>query len=510
MTKLALQMAGLSALLCNMVRVQASSSAYHHIQVGGPANQITTGEIRIDLPSESFQNLKFNITPYSLQNEYSPYYDQYSAGYQPSAYSYPKTQTNKQSSLSAYKSPPQVSYKPAPVVSYKPSPSIPHPVYSYPQTTYNQPQVSYNQTKYTRPKVSYNRPSYGPIQAIQPNYQPQNQVYGYKPFKTTTLFTTPGKEPSEGDYSSYPYPYQQTVYRQPTVQKKIISVVDLKDTEEITENAPAEEVTEEERSRKTVTENAGISDGSENIYTEVFEQFSSDNLDEEAGSDSENEEAREGKTIDTDAEDFDQNSVDSVASSTSLPELIPIIFEQAEISTTDNTLHTTEKSAEPTTLLTTPSATTIAQTTTARLTTTPKFTAPTTARSKSTTPSTTTTTASSIRRRPVISFFHDPTTSTFPPPIQSVTPPGDIGQSILDKMIAAPLTVQKLLDSEEEITLKSTGDINNGVKNKDEDTGEELLKTQIDENGDEEKSRERRKIVKVRQSKSSSVNKGLF
>jgi len=483
-----------------MVRVQAFSSAYHHIQVGGPANKITTGEIRIDLPSESFHNLKFNITPYSLQNEYSPYYDQYSAGYQPSAYTQPKTQTNKQSSLSAYKSVPQGPYKPAPVVSYKPSPSIPHPVYSYPQTTYNQPQVSYiqptytqpkvlynqpqvsyNQPKYTQPKVSNSRPSYNPIQAIQPSYQPQNTVFSYKPIKATALSTKPDKVPSEGDYSSYPYPYHQTVYRQPATQKQITSVVDLKDTEEITESVPVEDVTEDERIGKIVTGNdAGLSDVSENTYTE----FNSSNFDRAPESDSETEEAREAKTIDTDVEDFDQNSVESVASSTLLPESIPIIFEEAGASTTDNTLL-----RESTTLFTTSSTTKILQTTTvrltttntARLTTTTTTTAPTTTRSTATTTApTTSSTASSIRRRPVISLFHDLTSSTSPPRIKSVTPPGDIGQSILDNMRSDTLTVQKLLDSEEEITLKTSEDKNNTVKSKDEDQSKgELLEKEL-------------------------------
>jgi hypothetical protein len=159
--------------------------------------------------------------------------------------------------------------------------------------------------------------------------------------------------------------------------------------------------------------------------------------------------------------------------------------------------------------------TAIAPTTTSRLTTTTTTTEPTTTRSITTTSSTTTTTAStttttatSIRRRPVISFFHDLTSSTSPPPIQSVTPPGDIGLSILDKMRTATLTVQKLLDSEEEITLKPTEDKSNAVKSKDEDTDGELLESEIDENGDEEKSRERRKIMKVRKSKNNGPSQG--
>ena len=60
-------------------------------------------------------------------------------------------------------------------------------------------------------------------------------------------------------------------------------------------------------------------------------------------------------------------------------------------------------------------------------------------------------------------------------------------------MRTATLTVQKLLDSEEEITLNSTEDKNNAVKSEDEDTDGELLEYEIDENG-EEKSRERKKL----------------
>ena len=64
------------------------------------------------------------------------------------------------------------------------------------------------------------------------------------------------------------------MYKKP-VSQKITSEVDLNDTEEITEIVNAEEVvTEETRTGKAVTENAaGISDTSENIYTDVFKQF---------------------------------------------------------------------------------------------------------------------------------------------------------------------------------------------------------------------------------------------
>merc|ERR1711874_181541 len=88
-------------------------------------------------------------------------------------------------------------------------------------------------------------------------------------------------------------------------------------------------------------------------------------------------------------------------------------------------------------------------------------------------------TSSSVRRRPVVSFFHDLTTSTAAPAPELVTPPGEIGQTILDKMRTATL-----LQSDEEITLRPDDHIN-------------------EESIDEENSRERRKVLKVRKPKPS-------
>merc|ERR1719209_2069557 len=90
------------------------------------------------------------------------------------------------------------------------------------------------------------------------------------------------------------------------------------------------------------------------------------------------------------------------------------------------------------------------------------------------------TTSSKIRRRPVVSVFHDVTSSTPPPVIEHVTPPGQIGQNILDKMRAATLTVATILESEEEITLTPENN----------DDGESIMKDEIDE-VEEEQSRER-------------------
>merc|ERR1711931_589140 len=102
-------------------------------------------------------------------------------------------------------------------------------------------------------------------------------------------------------------------------------------------------------------------------------------------------------------------------------------------------------------------------------------------------------TSSHIRRRPVVSVFHDVTSSAPPPVKEHVTPPGQIGQNILDKMRAATLTVETILESEEEITLTP--------RNSD---GEGIMKDENDE-GEVEQSRDRRKVVKVRKPKSSST-----
>jgi len=252
----------LSCLFVVIITAEASSSTFHHIQVGGPANQITTGEIRIDLPSESFQNIIFNVTPYSLQNQYSPYYDQYSTGYKSSAYAPPKTQTYKPESPK-----PQISYKPSPILSYKPSPSVPHPVYSFPQPTYNQPQVTYKQPTYPQPQVSHIRASYNPIQYIQPSYQPNSIVYSYKPSQKAPIVTKPepAKVSPEGEYSAFPYPYQQNR------DKEVTDVVDLKKVEDEAETE--EEIKEEARSQNVSTKNnGGIIDDSKRTYKEVFDE----------------------------------------------------------------------------------------------------------------------------------------------------------------------------------------------------------------------------------------------
>jgi len=427
----------LSCLFVVIITAEASSSTFHHIQVGGPANQITTGEIRIDLPSESFQNIRFNITPYSLQSQYSPYYDQYSTGYKPSAYAPPKTPTYKTESPK-----PQLSYKTSPVVSYKPLPSIPHPVYSFPQPVYNQPQVSHI------------RPSYNSIQHIQPSYQPNSIVYSYKPSQTTAIVTKPKlvKVSPEGDYSAYPYPYQQDK------DEEIADVVDFKAKEEA-----------------------------------VTEKESSD---------------RGGKILVIDADSIDPVTI--------LPEFVPTIFEEAGLSTKGNNKVTPGTALELTTTIpvTETPSTTDATLSTVLTTSTSIRRRPvislfsdlttSTTTHRPTTTSTTTTTApilttripspsSSIRRRPVISLFHDLSPSTSTTSTDPVTPPGDIGQTILDKIRTVTLTVESIQESDDEIALKT------GVGN-----NEEELESEINNTGDEEKQREQRKIIKVRKPKTNN------
>jgi len=500
MTELALH---LSCLFVVIITAEASSSTFHHIQVGGPANQITTGEIRIDLPSESFQNIRFNITPYSLQSKFSPYYDQYSTVYQPSAYAPPKTQTYKPESPK-----PQISYKTSPVVSYKPLPSIPHPVYSFPQPVYNQPQESYKQPTYSQPQVSHIRPSYNSIQHIQPSYQPNTIVYSYKPSQAA-IVTKPklNKVSPEGDYSAYPYPYQQNR------DEEIADVVDLKAEEEaVTEAATEEEVKEEARSENIwLAKDEMTSDDFKNSFKEGFENIKNYSKDEKESSDSNGDKAREGKILVINAD-----SIDPVAVTTLLPEFVPDIFEEARLSNKGNnqvtpgtelelttSIHVTET---PSTVAATLSKVSTTSSTIRRRPVISFFNDLTTSTTthRPTTTSTTTTTApilttripspsSSIRRRPVISLFHDLSSSTSTTATDPVTPPGDIGQTILDKIRTVTITVESILESDDGIALKT------GVGN-----NEQELESEINKTGDKEKLREQRKIVKVRKPKTNN------
>jgi len=592
MAELALSLSFLSVAA---LTVEGSSSAYHRIQVGGPANQITTGEIRIDLPSQSFQNLKFNITPYSLQNEYSPYYDQYTPGYKPSAYTPPKQQTYKPqppkpqisykpapvasykpapvvaykpAPVVSYKPAPVVSYKPAPVVSYKPSPSIVHPVYSFTrpklvnsQPSYHQPKITYSQPAYTQPNVIFTsfaqtKPSVTTPKASEkntPTPTPAPEIVSSSTTSSPVVYiNNPPQAAAEGYYGAYSYPYQQSSYT------NIKSVVDLKGTEEVTEAAPVEEVTEVAQSEDEVSEKAKtdyetifrkfVSYGSEPVKS-VEENVSSEpEGSDELSSDDEkadDDEPRKPKTIDTDADTSNLNSINSVESATLLPEFVPVIIEEGAVS--PNTEVTPTQSTQTTTVTTnvTPTSSTVRRrpvtsflhdsvttrastatsgsssirrrpvtsvfhdsfTTTIKQTTTVSTVTPTTRKPITTTKITTTakaattngivslgTTSSNIRRRPVVSVFHDVTSSTPAPAIEHVTPPGQIGQNILDKMRAATLTVETILETEEEITL--TPENNND--------GESITKDENDE-GEVEQSRERRKVVKVRKPKSSST-----
>jgi len=250
------------------------------------------------------------------------------------------------------------------------------------------------------------------------------------------------------------------------------------------------------------------SDSSETTFEEVFEKFNSYSLDEKETSDSEGEEAREARILVIDDETLDFNSNDPVAVTTLLPEFVPIIFEEAKLFTPGTILGITTTLP----LTTTPSNTvfpTLSEFSIRRRPVISVFNDLTTSTTtlRPTTSSTTTTTkapivtatsslnaspSSSIRRRPVISLFHDLNPSTsLPASSAPATPPGDIGQTILDKIRTVTLTVESILESDEEINSKA--DVENI------ETG---LESEINNAGDEENLRDRRKIVKVRKPKS--------
>jgi len=436
----------LSVLLYNMLHVEASSSTYHHIQVGGPDNKITTGEIRIDLPSESFQNLKFNITPYSLQSEYSPYYDQYSTGYQPSLHSQPKAAQyrpipSKQPLQLVNKSPVKLSYKPRPQEIYNPLPSIPKPIYSYPHASYKQPsytshKVSYSKPSYSQPKESYIQPSYTVskasythVQSIPPSnpqntqsYQRPVQVLSFSPVKTaasTKLGSS--KLPSEGDYFAYPYPYQHTGYTK----------YDTKEDED--GDASKGDIKEEGRSGNPIittpvgtneiskiSEENEVLDETEIILSEVFTSSSQQetNLD------------REPKNVDFDVDDSNSNSIDSIAATTLLPSVVPIVFDDIGVSTLNENILSTEPILEST------NTTSTIQPTTERIV--PDV-----------------TTESLVRRRPVVSFFRDVTTSTQAPSIAIQKQSDERGQLSIKLFNSAKQTKNdQIIDSNKSDKLK--------------------------------------------------------
>merc|ERR1711892_1346507 len=175
----------------------------------------------------------------------------------------------------------------------------------------------------------------------------------------------------EGDYSGYPYPYQQNK------DKEITEVVDLKEETEDTISAPVEEVKEEARSGNINGKDGEKSDGSKNTVEEVFEKFNSYSLAEKESSEGDGEEAREAKILVIDDETSNFNPIDPIAVTTLLPEFVPNIFEEAGLSTKGN------KQVTPGTRL---EITTVPLTTTTVLTSSSE---------------------SSIRRRPVISVFND-------------------------------------------------------------------------------------------------------
>jgi len=469
-------------LLCVVIYSQyceSSSSTFHHVQVGGPSNKVTTGEIHIDLPSESFHNIKFNITPYSLQSEYSQYYDQYSTGtkYQSTAARVPRVHAVHNTVQPSYKPvhTVQPSYKPVHTVqpSYKPvhtvqpsyRPSTVRPTYSYPQVVHHQPSYT-QQPSYIQPKLSYN-----PTSVIQPSYTPTThvyqrpvQAYRYNTIKTETKPDNTEDEEEEKlpeSYAAYPYPYQYSSYNKPSTEE---------DADE----------SKEETNEQSRTDTGRLIE------------------EEKSNKDNDDSDAREAKSFDTNIDIVNLNSV--VASTTLLPEFIPIVLDDLPLSTTAaNTIDSSLVTSVPSTT-SSPSTTTISalpNTSSVKVTTPPSF----------------------IRRTPVKSFFREITTSS--PSISSsssissetVTPPGNIGQSILDKMRTASLALLESEDSavaktiEDEKSLVSTERIEVTEKSKVEK--EKVLEKEINEQADEkEETRRRRKIVKIRKSKPITNDQG--
>merc|ERR1719431_239991 len=105
------------------------------------------------------------------------------------------------------------------------------------------------------------------------------------------------------------------------------------------------------------------------------------------------------KTIDTDAETSDLNSIDSVGSTTLLPEFVPIIIDESAVSPITEATPVTR--LEITTNVTPTSSTVRRRPVTSFL-----------HDSVTTRASTATSGSSSIRRRPVTSVFHDSFTIT--------------------------------------------------------------------------------------------------
>merc|ERR1711892_560590 len=153
-----------------------------------------------------------------------------------------------------------------------------------------------------------------------------------------------------------------------------------------------------------------------------------------------------------------------------LPEFVPNIFEEAKLFTPGTRLEITTTlpltTSPPTTVFPTSSESSIRRRPVISvfndLTTSTTTFRPTTSSTTTTTKAPIVTATSlnaspllSIRRRPVISLFHDLNLSTsLPGSSAPATPPGDIGQTILDKIRTVTLTVESILESDEEINNK--------------------------------------------------------
>ena len=438
--------------------------------MGGPANQITAGEIRIDLPSESFQNLKFNVTPYSLQTEFQPYYDQFSSNYSPTgnaykpptlslyrpaasvaqhSYSSPKVTYTKPQSTYIQPQPPAAYTKPK-VTNTQPNviQSKPQVIYSQPKPAYTKPQVAYSkpQAAYTYPQVTYTHPKISSHIYTQPKVVYSQPTIRYRDSVVTSKATTPRSvtvkpkqaastklhkertDQSDGDYLAYPYPYksyQKTLYRQP--------VTDDKDP------------TKEDKTQR-----------SETLDNEQKE---------ESNNSGESENERESKALDEEINVVFSNSLEPIPLTTTVREELE--------KTTMQPKSTTERSS------TTFSSSTSTLKATER-----------------------TTKVSYIKRRPVKSTFREITTLGSSHQIESTSTvtPGEIGREILNKMRTVTLSVEKILEEAEE----TTPDPKSGPKEGSNASAEDKkIEAESETSGKDESPRERRKIIKVRKSKTN-------
>jgi len=243
----------------------------------------------------------------------------------------------------------------------------------------------------------------------------------------------------------------------PNHDKNKTFMVNLTEVDNTTETAIVEELKLKSKSEK-------VKIGNENYFKKLFLKFKSSNL---QNKEMLKEESRKAKILVREPEGSNLNSAGSVASTTLLPHFVPIIAEQlSTIPTTTNAPIVT------TTTLATASS------------------------------------SSSTRRRPVISLFHELSSSTSAIATDPVTPPGDIGQTILDKIRTVTLTMESILESSGKITVKSNEVENSNVEGKDEKDTENKLMLGLNNSDDREETTKHQKQKEVRELKTNTFNTG--